>query len=266
MERTRNTHWLIVQGYRLSTIPPVVTWYVADKNTGKERELRGRTDDYTLNLYRSKGFVLDKKYLDPQLWHELEYVAPSPRMAVEPPRPPRTTPRLAKAIKGAVGERDSWEGTATELLSLIGEANEGIPTTAVWLSIEVMKPHITDALKTYALTVERKRTASTRLLRLAPAGLKLVLTEGIEDGLIVMQETDLPAWAAMSHANLSSLELPPLPLAQEITIAADNDDMGITSAKHAAKAMTLQWREVRIAIPPEGKDFNEMHLAESGSS
>ena len=79
------------------------------------------------------------------------------------------TPRLAKAIRGAVGKRDFWEVTPGELLSLIGEANEGIPTTAVWLSIEVMKPHITDALKTYGLTIERKRTASKRLLQLSHA-------------------------------------------------------------------------------------------------
>ena len=56
-----------------STIPHIVTWYLIDKNTGRERELKGRTDDYTFNLYRAKGFVLDRKYLDPQLWNELEY-------------------------------------------------------------------------------------------------------------------------------------------------------------------------------------------------
>ena len=93
MERTRKTHWLITQGYRLSTIPPVVTWYATDKNTGRERELQGRTDDYTLTLYRGKGFVLDREFLDPQLWHELEYGTNGARMTVEPPLPPRTTPK-----------------------------------------------------------------------------------------------------------------------------------------------------------------------------
>ena len=34
------------------------------------------------------------------------------------------------------------------------------------------------------------------------------------------------------------------------------------SANNAATVMTLQGREVRIAIPSEGKDFNEMYLAE----
>ena len=86
MEKTRKTDWLIAQGYRLSTLPPTVTWYAPG------RELRGRTDDYTLNLYRSKGFVLDRKYLEPQLWHELEYRTIRPRMTIEPPLPSGTTP------------------------------------------------------------------------------------------------------------------------------------------------------------------------------
>ena len=165
MERTRTTHWLMAQGYRLSTIPPGVTWYLTDRNTGRERELQGRTDDYTLTLYRGKGFVLDRKFLDPQLWDELEYGTKCARMTVEPPLPPTTTPRLATAIRGAMIGRDSWLGTSSELVSLIGSQGQGIPTTAVWLSIEVMKAHITDALETYGITVERKRTGNRRLLQ-----------------------------------------------------------------------------------------------------
>ena len=159
MERTRKTDWLIAQGYRPSTLPPIVTWYT------KDRELKGRTDDYTLNLYRAKGFVLDRKYLDPQLWHELEYVITRPGMTVEPPQPLERTPRLAKAIRGAVGERDFWQGTPSELLALIGSQKQGIPKSALGLFIEVMKPHMTDALKSYGLMVERRRTAKSRLFR-----------------------------------------------------------------------------------------------------
>ena len=166
MERTRTTHWLIAQGYRLSTIPPVVTWYAIDKNTGRERELRGRTDDYTLNLYRSKGYVLDRKYLDPQLWHELEYGVKRPTVTVEPPEHSGATPRLARAIKGAVGERDFWQGTPSELLALMGAGNWGMPKSPARLSTKVMQPHMTDALKSYGLTIERKRTASKRFLQL----------------------------------------------------------------------------------------------------
>ena len=86
MERARKADWLIAQGYRTSTLPPVVTWYT------KDRELKGRTDDYTLGLYRSKGFVLDRKYLDPQLWHELEYGVNRSVVTVAPPEHSGTTP------------------------------------------------------------------------------------------------------------------------------------------------------------------------------
>jgi len=34
------------------------------------------------------------------------------------------------------------------------------------LSIEIMQPHITNALKSYGITVDRKRTATKRLLQL----------------------------------------------------------------------------------------------------
>ena len=77
-----------------------------------------------------------------------------------------TTSRLAKAIKKAVGDRVFWQVTSSELLLLIGAGQQGIPKDAIRLSTEVMKPHITDALKAYGLTIHRTRTASRRLLQL----------------------------------------------------------------------------------------------------
>lgn len=65
--RARKTDWLIAQGYRSSTLPSIVMWYT------KDRELKGRTHDYNLNLYRAKGFVLDRKHLDSNLWNEIVY-------------------------------------------------------------------------------------------------------------------------------------------------------------------------------------------------
>ena len=166
MDKARKGHWLIAQGYRITTIPPIVTWYLIDKNTGMERELRGRTDDYTLNLYRGKGYVLDRKYLDPQLWNELEYGDKRPTVTVVPPEHSGTTPRLARAIRGAIGNGVFWQGTSSELLALIDSRKEGIPKDAIRLSTEIMKPHITNVLKSYGITVDRKRTATKRLLQL----------------------------------------------------------------------------------------------------
>jgi len=55
--------WLFMQGYHASSLPPSVTWYAPG------REFIGRTDHYTLNLYRGKGYVLDKRFLDQGIWN-----------------------------------------------------------------------------------------------------------------------------------------------------------------------------------------------------
>lgn len=73
-----------------------------------------------------------------------------------------------------------------------------------------------------------------------------------------MQAAGLPTWAAISAGNIGKLILPPLPLAREIIIAADNDPVGMRSAQSAANMFQRQGRTVRIATPPEGQDFNDM--------
>jgi len=54
--------WLFMQGYHASFLPTRVTWYSLD------REFSGRTDNYTLTLYRGMGYVLDRRFLDPMTW------------------------------------------------------------------------------------------------------------------------------------------------------------------------------------------------------
>lgn len=166
MERTRKTDWLRTQGYRLSRLPFKVTWYTIDKVSGKEREFISRTDDYNLDLYRRKGYVLDRKYLDPRLWHELEYGVTPTVSTVERPDHSGTIPTLAKAIRWAVEERDFRQGTPSELLSLIGSDKQGMPKDATRLSMQIMKPDITNALKSYGIDVARRRTNGKRLLKL----------------------------------------------------------------------------------------------------
>jgi hypothetical protein len=73
MEKTRIANWLIGQGYRLSSLPSKVTWFTIDKVSGKQRGFITHANDYNLNFYRGKGYVLNPKLLDPQAWHELEY-------------------------------------------------------------------------------------------------------------------------------------------------------------------------------------------------
>ena len=96
-------------------------------------------------------------------------------------------------------------------------------------------------------------------VRLAAAAEELAVAEGIESGLSAQQATGIPTWAAMSTSGLKTLILPPLPLAAEIVIAADNDAAGDRAARKAADRWIAEGRTVKIAKPPtEGDDFNDI--------
>ncbi len=95
-------------------------------------------------------------------------------------------------------------------------------------------------------------------VRLAPAGEHLAIAEGIETALSIMQATSAPTWAALSVGGIKNLILPPLPLASVVTITADHDAVGLRAAHDAAERWTLEGRRVRIALPPEGRDFNDL--------
>jgi len=95
-------------------------------------------------------------------------------------------------------------------------------------------------------------------VRLTEAKESLIVAEGIETALSVMLATGLPTWAALSASGIRALELPPLPLAAEVTIAADSDAVGEQAAREAAKRWTREGRVVSIAVPPDGKDFNDI--------
>lgn len=100
---------------------------------------------------------------------------------------------------------------------------------------------------------------------LAPAAPVMAVSEGIETGLSVQLSTGLPTWAALSSGGIRKLILPPLPLAAEVIIAADNDSNGCGqhAAHEAASRWTKEGRRVRIALPPEDLDFNDVLLMEA---
>ncbi len=95
-------------------------------------------------------------------------------------------------------------------------------------------------------------------VRLAKAGLALAVTEGIETGLSVLAATGIPTWAALSAGGIRRLILPSLPLASEVTVAADADPVGTAAAHDAVPRWHRESRRVRIAVPPEGQDFNDI--------
>jgi phage/plasmid primase-like uncharacterized protein len=102
-------------------------------------------------------------------------------------------------------------------------------------------------------------------VRLAPAAETLVICEGIETGLSVMQATGLPVWACLGAGNLARIVIPEI--VSELIIAADNDVSGVgqKAAYKAAERFIAQGRTVRIPIPSRpGQDFNDL-LREGGA-
>jgi len=70
-------------------------------------------------------------------------------------------------------------------------------------------------------------------VHLAAAADCVAVAEGIETALSVMQATGTATWAALSASGIQLLELPALPVAAEVVIAADADRAGTTSATAA---------------------------------
>jgi putative DNA primase/helicase len=95
-------------------------------------------------------------------------------------------------------------------------------------------------------------------VRLAEATDKLMVGEGIETVLAAMQATGRPAWAALSTGGLRALDLPPH--VKEVIILADADRPGEEAAQYAATRWVREGRRVRIARPPQGRDFNDLLL------
>ncbi len=93
-------------------------------------------------------------------------------------------------------------------------------------------------------------------VRLAPVADEIMVGEGIETCLSVMQETGRPAWAALSAPGLVALVLPPE--VHSVIILADGDNPGEQAAQRAADRWIAESRRVRIARPPRGLDFNDM--------
>jgi putative DNA primase/helicase len=108
------------------------------------------------------------------------------------------------------------------------------------------------------ITPEKKMLGPCRggVVGLAPVADSLLIGEGIETCMSVMQATERPTWAALSAPNLRSLNLPNA--VREVTLLADGDDPGEAAARAAGNRWRLEGRRVRIARPPRGLDFNDV--------
>jgi Toprim domain len=96
-------------------------------------------------------------------------------------------------------------------------------------------------------------------IRLSPVAPKLIIAEGIETALSVMQASGIGAWAAISAVGLRTIELPSE--VRHITVAADGDEVGAAAAFQAATRFRKEGREAEIAQAPKGKDFNDLLMA-----
>jgi len=84
----------------------------------------------------------------------------------------------------------------------------------------------------------------------------LMLTEGVEDGLSLMQMHGGSAWAAAGAGMLAAMRLPSV--ISSVIIGADADATGRDAAQKAAEAFRAAGRTARIIYPlAPAKDFNE---------
>ncbi len=90
-------------------------------------------------------------------------------------------------------------------------------------------------------------------VRLAPTTDRVWLTEGVEDGLAVMQMMGEPAWAVLGTSGFKSVQMPDH--IRQVILAPDGDDAGQAVLEDAARRLAGQGREVRVAKLPAGKDW-----------
>jgi DNA primase len=96
-------------------------------------------------------------------------------------------------------------------------------------------------------------------IRLAPAASELIVAEGAEDGLTLLQELRLPVWVAAGASMLPRMVFPAV--VGSVVIAADADGPGEAAAAKAAQAFIGRGLAVRTMRPAPGcKDWNQQLL------
>lgn len=101
-------------------------------------------------------------------------------------------------------------------------------------------------------------------VRFGPDGRVIALAEGIETALSVSRASRLTTWATLSTSGLKGLILPPLPVAEVVIIAADNDAAGLAAAEATAARLEVEGRAVSVIYPPRpGADFNDVLRGEA---
>ena len=101
--------------------------------------------------------------------------------------------------------------------------------------------------------------ASGGSIRFGPNRPIIALAEGIETALSIGVSTRMTVWATLSTSGLKGLILPPMPTAQVVVIAADNDEAGLSAAEIMAGRLEAEGRKVALVAPKAvGLDFNDV--------
>lgn len=93
-------------------------------------------------------------------------------------------------------------------------------------------------------------------IRLGPLdGGELVVCEGPEDGLSLLQVLGRPVWVAAGASMLPAMRFPDT--VRTVAIGGDGDEPGRLAARKAAEAFARRGVSARVFFPTAGKDFNQ---------
>lgn len=208
-----------------------------------ERKNRARSVDYAREIWVSAG-PLSGTPAEAYLRVERGITLPFPPVL----RFARISAPKDSGLAEAVGNRP-----LPSLVALV-VGHDGVPTG-------IQRTYLTDS-GTKATTSDGKVKFSLGnirggAVRLGPAlNDGLVLTEGVEDALSLIQMGAPSAWAAAGSAMLDGMILPPE--VRSVVVGGDADQAGRAAAEKSANAFAQSGRDVRIIFPAHGrKDFND---------
>lgn len=208
-----------------------------------ERKSRARSVDYAREIWVSAG-PLSGTPAEAYLRIERGITLPFPPVL----RFARISAPKDSGLAEAVGTRP-----LPSLVALV-VGHDGVPTG-------VQRTYLTDSGTKAAANDRKVKFSLGRIrggaVRLGPAlNEGLVLTEGVEDALSLIQMGAPSAWAAAGSAMLDGMILPSE--VRSVVVGGDADQAGRAAAEKSANAFAQGGRDVRIIYPADGyKDFND---------
>lgn len=165
----------------------------------------------------------------------------------------RPLPRSIRYRPNAYGRYGALVALATDA------AGEVTAVQQIYLTADGRKAPLKVQKRTNKARDDWSETSAVRLAGTSP----IVLVEGVETALSVWQATGYETWACLGIANIGRA---PVPSGARPIVARDGDVPGSKADHQIRRAIAVlsdQGREVLVAEPPLGKDFNDI-LVEEG--